>query len=443
RGLVAPEGLFDYGRTLWRNKATVLIAALLGALAGFLFSLPQTPIYRGRTTLEIETFNENYLNLREVSPTTATSRYATEFDISTQVKILESESLLTKVVEKLKLHERPEFAYQAGRLSVWRKALGLPPAAQVPPLERAIEIALDPRMPDVKRIEAVEALGEVGGPPAIEPLLELIGATEPQPLRLAALDAVARFDDERIATVLVEKLSAMEPALVAKTCDVLLARKAWAFELLERVDRGEFAAEDISLDQLRIVALHKDDALDALVKKHWGTIHSGTPEERLAEMRRINNDLRAGQGNPVAGKALFAKHCGTCHRLFGEGNEIGPELTHANRKNTAELLATMVDPSAVIRREYSSFLVQTTDGRVLSGLLVEQTPGSVTLLDAKNERTTVAREAIETIRESAASLMPDNILTPLKPQELRDLFRYLQSEPPPKRKDEGRRQKDE
>ena len=135
------EGLFDYGRTLWRNKATVLIAALLGALAGFLFSLPQTPIFQGRTTLEIETFNENYLNLREVSPTTATSRYATEFDISTQVKILESESLLTKVVEKLKLHERPEFAYQAGRLSVWRKALGLPPAAQVPPLERAIEIA--------------------------------------------------------------------------------------------------------------------------------------------------------------------------------------------------------------------------------------------------------------------------------------------------------------
>ena len=135
------EGLLDYGRTLWRHKATVLAAAFLGALAGLLFSLPQTPIYQGRTTLEIETFNENYLNLREVSPTTATSRYATEFDIATQVKILESESLLAKVVEKLKLHERPEFAYRAGRLSAWRKALGLPLASQVPPLERAIESA--------------------------------------------------------------------------------------------------------------------------------------------------------------------------------------------------------------------------------------------------------------------------------------------------------------
>ena len=135
------DGLLDYGRTLWRHKAKVLFAALLGALGGFLFSLPQTPIYQGRTTLEIETFNENYLNLREVNPTTATSRYATEFDISTQVKILESESLLAKVVEKLRLHERPEFAYSTGRLSAWRKALGLPPAAEVPPMERAIEVA--------------------------------------------------------------------------------------------------------------------------------------------------------------------------------------------------------------------------------------------------------------------------------------------------------------
>ncbi len=135
------EGLLDYGRTLWRNKATVSIAALLGALAGFLFSLPQTPIYRGRTTIEIETFNENYLNLREVSPTTATSRYATEFDISTQVKILESESLVAKVVRKLKLEERPEFAYSAGPLAVWREALGVPPAAAVPPIMLAIEAA--------------------------------------------------------------------------------------------------------------------------------------------------------------------------------------------------------------------------------------------------------------------------------------------------------------
>jgi putative heme-binding domain-containing protein len=209
-----------------------------------------------------------------------------------------------------------------------------------------------------------------------------------------------------------------------------LARRSWAEKLLWAVDRGEVAREDFSLDQLRLVALHSDASLDALVKKHWGAIQGGNPEERLAEMRRINNDLRAAGGNAAAGKVHFTKHCATCHRLFGEGNQVGPELTHANRKKTDELLATIVSPSAVVRKEYMSFIVQTTEGRVLTGLLVEQSPGEVTLLDAKNERTKIPRDRIERLDESPTSLMPENLLTSLKPQELRDLFAYLQSDPP-------------
>ena len=58
----------------------------------------------------------------------------------------------------------------------------------------------------------------------------------------------------------------------------------------------------------------------------------------------------------------------------------------------------------------------------------EQTPGAVTLLNAKNERTVVPRETIETMQESAVSLMPEGMLKPLRPDELRDLFSYLQKD---------------
>ena len=274
----------------------------------------------------------------------------------------------------------------------------------------------------------VRVVAEMAPASAVDALVNLLADEEPEPLRLAALRA-AQFDGERIAEILLARYSSLGEKPKSKACDVLLSRPAWAARLLAAVDHGDVPAKEIAVDQLRPCALYQDKNLDALVKKHWGSIQGGTPEERLAEMRRISNDLRAGRGNLAAGKALFTQHCGTCHELFGAGNKIGPELTHANRKNTDELLSTIVNPSAVVRKEYLSFLVHSTDGRVLTGLLVDQTPGSVTLLSAKNERIVIARDKIEAIAESPTSLMPENLLSTLKPQELRDLFGYLQSEP--------------
>src|SRR5262249_38236792 len=189
---------------------------------------------------------------------------------------------------------------------------------------------------------------------------------------------------------------------------------------------------DASPERLRVVALHRDRALDDLVRKHWGNIQPGTPEEKLAEMRRLSNDLRAAEGSPAAGQALFRKHCANCHKLFDEGETIGPDLTHANRKDRDYLLASIVDPSAVIRKEYLAHNVQTKDGRLLRGLLADQPAAALTLLDDKNQRPKVARDRIESIQESPVSLMPDNLLKDLKPQELRDLFSSLQAEKPPR-----------
>ena len=90
-----------------------------------------------------------------------------------------------------------------------------------------------------------------------------------------------------------------------------------------------------------------------------------------------------------------------------------------------------MDPSAVIRKEYLAYIVQTLDGRLLTGLIAEQNPGSITLVDAKNVRLTVARNKIDSIQESPVSLMPENLLKDLRPAEVRDLFGYLQSDKRP------------
>jgi putative heme-binding domain-containing protein len=201
---------------------------------------------------------------------------------------------------------------------------------------------------------------------------------------------------------------------------------------LRAVDRGQVAVKDVAVEQLRPVALFQDRQLDELVRKHWGSVRAATPEEKLAEVRRLNNDLRAIPGDSRRGRELFARRCAVCHRLFGEGGQVGPDLTHANRTDRDFLLVSIVDPGAVIRKEYLAYQVQTTDGRTLTGILAEQTAGGITLVDARNERTTVARDKIEELRELPVSLMPENLLKDLKPEELRDLFAYLQSEAPPR-----------
>src|SRR5882762_10092204 len=101
------DSLLDYWRILIRHKMTVLAFALIGLLAAIGISLAQTPIYRVRTSLEIQDFNANFLDLKNVDPTESSGNYATpESYVETQVKILQSESVIERVIDKLNLHQQ-------------------------------------------------------------------------------------------------------------------------------------------------------------------------------------------------------------------------------------------------------------------------------------------------------------------------------------------------
>src|SRR5262249_57899024 len=101
----------------------------------------------------------------------------------------------------------------------------------------------------------------------------------------------------------------------------------------------------------------------------------------------------------------FKQHCAICHTLFGEGNKVGPDLTSADRKSRELLMLNIVDPSAVIRPEFGAYTLLTTDGRLLTGLVIETTEQAVTLRGAKHENTTVPRDRIDELKPSPVSLM--------------------------------------
>lgn len=137
----ASGGLLEYWRMLRRRKGTLVLIAFLGALAGFLLTIPQTPVYQARLLLEIQSVNENFLNMRDVNPTSsAGSADYPEYDIQTQVRIIQSRALMERVTKKLDLDNRPLIVNES-RLSAWRKALGLPAPKPVSLREDAIAMA--------------------------------------------------------------------------------------------------------------------------------------------------------------------------------------------------------------------------------------------------------------------------------------------------------------
>ncbi len=286
----------------------------------------------------------------------------------------------------------------------------------------------DPHVPTATRVALVHALGQRGDPSCVPDLLGRLLLEEQRDVEIAALRAVARFDDDRIPARILAEYARYSDPLKGICRQALFSRPGWALAFLNRIDQGQFDAKQVPVDDLRGLDVFHEAQLDELIRKHWGKITRGTPEEKLADIRRWNNDLRAASGKPTAGRALFKEHCGKCHKLFGEGETIGPDLTTANRRDRQYMLTSIVDPSSFIRVEYLSVQIVTDDGRVLSGLVTQQTPSQLTLVDSQAQTMTIATNAIEEMIPSQISQMPEDVLKKLSPEQLRDLFAYLESD---------------
>ena len=153
----------------------------------------------------------------------------------------------------------------------------------------------------------------------------------------------------------------------------------------------------------------------------------GSPEktQRIAEIRGLLPE--GDKGNAARGKPIFKENCAVCHKLFGEGESIGPDLTGSERGDLDFLMTSLVDPSALVRKEYQSQTIALRDGRVLTGSGGRGERPALTLMDSNRQKTIIPRDAVEEARPSDVSLMPEGLLDKLTEPQIRDLFRYVQS----------------
>ncbi|GMW01344.1 MAG: hypothetical protein AMXMBFR84_24810 [Candidatus Hydrogenedentota bacterium] len=297
-------------------------------------------------------------------------------------------------------------------------------------LLKAVNFALNPSLQEETRAKMVDVIGRFGSASAAPALLKLVWS-EPLPeLRNAALNALVRNPDPYSGDTLLAVYDASDEAFRSRLRDAFFSRPDWAQLFVRKVELGGIQASDVPLDQVRALARHENPDLQALVEKLWGRVQAGTPEEKLAEMRRMNNELNLAQGDPAKGKKVFAEQCAKCHTFFGEGAQVGPELTQSNRMDREFLLASLVDPNLTIRKEYQQFIIDMNDGAMYNGLIAEQTPGNIAILNANGERVTLPMGDVTEIREAGISLMPEGLLAALTGDDVRNLFAYLQSPDP-------------
>jgi putative heme-binding domain-containing protein len=301
-------------------------------------------------------------------------------------------------------------------------------------VRQALGIVRDEKAEAKKRLEFVRLFGEVEERRSVPVLLETVAASRNLELRQAALASLRRYDDPAVPARALEWAAAKDTHadLYASLLSLLASRPGWSLDLLRAVDAGKLNPKSIPLDAVRTMKLHKDKSVGELIGKHWGAVREATPAEKGREIDRVAALLKAGTGEPKAGHAVFANTCGKCHKLFKEGGEVGPDLTGYERDNLGFWLENIVDPSAAIRDEFTNFSVVTTDGRSLTGIIVEQNKQSISLRGHDGQTVRLARDRIEDLNASPVSLMPDDQLRALTDQQVRDLFAYLRAKTAPR-----------
>ncbi|NNJ25445.1 PVC-type heme-binding CxxCH protein [Alienimonas chondri] len=281
------------------------------------------------------------------------------------------------------------------------------------------------------RDAALAAIVDLRDETFLVPLLDLAAAPDAsRSLRTRLFAALGGFGSPEIASRLLPALPTFDEEGRSAAIDLLASRPTWTAALLDAIDAGDLDAKAVSALTVNRMRLHPDEALRARLNEVWppAPIDPAATEKKLAfYSRRLTI---GGRGDAVRGAAVYKKHCADCHQLHGEGREIGPDLTAYQRSQRDQMLLAIVAPSAEIREGYETAVALLNDGSVLTGLLVRQNDETVELKDVRGSVRTLRRADVAALEITGASLMPDRLLDEMKDEEVRDLFRYLESTPP-------------
>ncbi len=254
------------------------------------------------------------------------------------------------------------------------------------------------------------------------------GLVNDKVLGTAARSALAAYDDPNIPKALLQPWPERSQEMQAATIATLSSRPAYAKALLEAVKAKKVPAAAISPFQARQIRNLNDKALNELLTQVWGEIRD-TPEAKKAEFAKFEALLSQetlAKADASKGRMVFMAACSACHKLYGQGGAIAPELTGSDRHNLKYLLENILDPNAVVPADFRVSVFQLKDGRTITGVIPEQTERTLTV-QTPAERLIIERTQIVKQEQLPVSLMPEGLLAALGDENVKNLIAYLMS----------------
>ena len=278
---------------------------------------------------------------------------------------------------------------------------------QTPESDRLIALRLLNRMPSARK----QDLTQLG---------ELLGPQNSTAMQQSALAALRRGTGSDVAGVLLKNWRAYGLEQRQQVLNTLFSRPDWTERVLDALEQGKLMAGELGPLQQQKLLNHASLAIRDRAAKLFSAIASD--RQRIVDAYKEVSQL---QGHAARGHELFTKNCSICHRLRGEGQNIGPDLGTVADKPIAELIVAILDPNQAVDPAYVAYTAVTKDDRELSGVLGAETANSISLKMPGGAEEQILRSNLKQLSSSGRSLMPEGFEAGLKQQDLADLIAYL------------------
>jgi putative membrane-bound dehydrogenase-like protein len=292
-------------------------------------------------------------------------------------------------------------------------------------LPRMRELLINKEATVEKRQQALDILVRGRDKDAVTSFQAVVGDSA---LRGAAIRALAAFDDAKTPNVVLAQYAKLTEAERRDAINTLCTRPTYAAALLDAIEKEQLPRTDLHAYHVQALLRFNDENLQTRIKSVWGEFRATAKDkqELIAKHKAALKPAKLKNADLSNGRRLFAKTCQSCHTLFGEGQKVGPDITGSNRANLDYILENLLDPSAIVGKDYRATVIATKDGRVVSGLVQKETDSAVTLRTI-NDTIVIANSDIDERKLSELSIMPDRQLETLSADEVRDLIAYLAS----------------